>query len=106
MFLYLYSSSQVLNRFQRSSAGISSLVFRVPKDSANQEPHLIVGCEDSGMYETKSMEDSTVQVAREYVGFDLDGPAHARPIAGGPALVGVSKEGGLLRFSGSVARSV
>lgn len=121
-----------MSRFQRSSAGISSLVFNVPRDSTSQEPHLIVGCgrfggvvfhvyailpslsdslillfagilvliDDSGLYETKFITSPTVQVEREYVGFDLDGPAHARPVAGGPAVVAVSKEGGLLRFPG------
>lgn len=59
---------------------------------------ILVFIEDSGLYETKFIREPNVQVEREYVGFDLDGPAHARPVAGGPAVVAVSKEGGLLRF--------
>ncbi|KAF9434866.1 Proteasomal ATPase-associated factor 1 [Entomortierella beljakovae] len=55
-----------------------------------------------GLYETKSMRDSVVNIQREYVGYDLDGPAHGRLIAGGPSLISVSKEGGLLRFPGTL----
>jgi hypothetical protein len=43
-----------------------------------------------------------VQVLREYVGYDLDGPTRARVVGRGPALVAISKEGGLLRFSGTL----
>ncbi|KAK3811991.1 MAG: WD40-repeat-containing domain protein [Benniella sp.] len=93
---------QVVSRFQRSSAGISSLGFNIPKDSVSQEPHLIIGCDDSGLYEAKSIRDTTAEIVREYVGFDLDGPAHARAVAGGPAVVAISKEGGLLRFPGNL----
>ncbi|KAF8929427.1 hypothetical protein BGZ58_008951, partial [Dissophora ornata] len=92
-------TDQVLNRFQRGSAGISSLVFSAGIDAAEQGPHLIVGGDDSGLYETKSVKGPTIELEREYVGYDLDGPAQARLVAGGPGLVAISKEGGLLRFS-------
>ena len=139
------SNSQVLNRFQRGSAGISSLVFSAGIDGAEQGPHLIVGggkfrtaaddahllyaisiivflacrsnglivffcyagtiIDDSGLYETKSVRDPTIKIEREYVGYDLDGPAKARLVAGGPALVAISKEGGILRFSSNLGIS-
>lgn len=59
--------------------------------------------DDSGVYETKPIQgETTLQVLREYVGYDLDGPARARVVGHGPALVAISKEGGLLRFSGTL----
>ncbi|KAI8594868.1 WD40-repeat-containing domain protein [Dissophora ornata] len=98
-------TDQVLNRFQRGSAGISSLVFSAGIDAAEQGPHLIVGGDDSGLYETKSVKGPTIELEREYVGYDLDGPAQARLVAGGPGLVAISKEGGLLRFSSKLGTS-
>ncbi|KAF9116968.1 Proteasomal ATPase-associated factor 1 [Mortierella sp. AM989] len=96
------SDSQVLTRFHRGSAGISSLQFSPSKDPSDQEPHLIVGCDDSSLYEAKAFREPNVKIQREYVGYDLDGPAHARLVDDGPSLVSVSKEGGLLRFSGNL----
>ncbi|KAF9396163.1 Proteasomal ATPase-associated factor 1 [Mortierella sp. AD011] len=55
-----------------------------------------------GLYEVKDITEPNVKVQREYVGYDLDGPVHASLVAGGPSLVSVSKEGGLLRFSGNL----
>ncbi|KAG0017413.1 Proteasomal ATPase-associated factor 1 [Podila clonocystis] len=52
-----------------------------------------------GLYETSSVTDALIQVRREYVGYDLDGPCRVRLIGGGPGLVSASKEGGVLRFS-------
>ncbi|KAG0362395.1 Proteasomal ATPase-associated factor 1 [Gamsiella multidivaricata] len=98
-------SEQVLSRFQRGSAGISSLALSAPKDSVGQGPHLLVGCDDSGLYETKSLRDPRIEIEREYVGYDLDGPAHIRVVAGGHGVVAISKEGGLLRFSGNLGLS-
>ncbi|KAF9361255.1 Proteasomal ATPase-associated factor 1 [Mortierella sp. AD094] len=95
-------SDQVLTRFQRGSAGISSLLFSPSRDTSDQGPHLIVGCDDSGLYEVKAIREPNVKVQREYVGYDLDGPVHVRLVAEGPSLVSVSKEGGLLRFSGNL----
>ncbi|KAG0278836.1 Proteasomal ATPase-associated factor 1 [Linnemannia gamsii] len=99
-------SDQVLNRFQRGTAGISSIVFSGSSSSlaAGQNgPGLIIGCDDSGVYETQQIQgETTVQLLREYVGYDLDGPARVRVVGGGPALVAISKEGGLLRFSGAL----
>ncbi|KAG0259823.1 Proteasomal ATPase-associated factor 1 [Mortierella polycephala] len=99
----------VLHRFQHGSAGICSLVFSEVKDGSDQGPHLIVGSGipmttyDSGLYETKSLNRATIDIQREYVGYDLDGPCHARLIRRGPGLVSISKEGGLLRFSSNLA---
>ncbi|KAF9895678.1 hypothetical protein BX616_009086 [Lobosporangium transversale] len=91
--------SEMLNRFQHSSAGISSLIFGPSIDSLEHGgPRLIVGSDDSALYEIRSVRESIVQVEREYVGYDLDGPAHARLVGGGPAVIAVAKEGGLLRF--------
>ncbi|KAG0287842.1 hypothetical protein BGZ98_004459 [Dissophora globulifera] len=90
------------SEFQRGAAGISSLVFSASEQPAEQGPNLIVGCDDSGLYEIKRIRDPIMQVLREYVGFDLDGPAQARVVAGGPALMAISKEGGVLRFSGGL----
>lgn len=102
-------TDQVLNRFQRGTAGIASIVFTAPSSSSSalssgqNGPGLIIGCDDSGVYETKPIQgETTVQVLREYVGYDLDGPARARVVGHGPALVAISKEGGLLRFSGTL----
>ncbi|KAF9099477.1 Proteasomal ATPase-associated factor 1 [Mortierella sp. AD031] len=96
-------TDQVLNRFQRGTAGISSIVLSSASSGQNG-PGLIIGCDDSGVYETQGIQgESIVQVQREYVGFDLDGPARARLVGRGPALVAVSKEGGLLRYSGTLA---
>ncbi|KAG0272762.1 Proteasomal ATPase-associated factor 1 [Linnemannia exigua] len=98
-------TDQVLNRFQRGTAGISSIVFSSSSSSSSGQngPGLIIGCDDSGIYETKPIRGETsVEILREYVGYDLDGPARARVVGGGPALVAISKEGGLLRFSGSL----
>ncbi|KAF9954222.1 Proteasomal ATPase-associated factor 1 [Mortierella alpina] len=92
----------VLNRFQRGTAGISSLVFTEPHGSSDHGPQLVVGCDDSGLYETKSLREETIQVQREYVGYDLDGPCHARVVGGGKGLVAISKEGGMLRYSGKL----
>ncbi|KAF9564994.1 hypothetical protein EC968_004293 [Mortierella alpina] len=92
----------VLNRFQRGTAGISSLAFTEPYEAPGHGPQLVVGCDDSGLYETKSLREETIQVQREYVGYDLDGPCHARPIGGGRGLVAISKEGGMLRYSGKL----
>lgn len=58
--------------------------------------------DDSGLYETKFAGDATIQIRREYVGYDLDGPCHARLVAGGPALTAITKDGGMLRFSGKL----
>ncbi|GJJ69971.1 proteasomal ATPase-associated factor 1 [Entomortierella parvispora] len=93
---------QVLSRHQRGTAGVSSLLFSEAKDAAGETPHLIVGCDDSGLYETKAAGDPAIQLRREYVGFDLDGPCHARLVAGGPALTAITKDGGLLRYSGNL----
>ncbi|CAO3569293.1 unnamed protein product [Mortierella alpina] len=90
----------VLNRFQRGTAGISSLSFT--EEANGNDPQLVVGCDDSGLYETKSLWEETIQVKREYVGFDLDGPCHARPIGAGRGLVAISKEGGMLCYSGKL----
>ncbi|KAF9318957.1 hypothetical protein BG003_010261 [Podila horticola] len=87
---------EVLSRHQRSTAGISSLVF---KSSTENGLSLVVGCDDSGLYETSSVTDALIQVRREYVGYDLDGPCRVRLVGGGPGLVSASKEGGILRFS-------
>ncbi|KAG0367931.1 Proteasomal ATPase-associated factor 1 [Mortierella sp. AD032] len=98
-------TDQVLNRFQRGTAGISSIVFSGSSSSSSGQngPGLIIGCDDSGVYETKPVQgETTIEILREYVGYDLDGPARARVVGGGPALVAISKEGGLLRFSGSL----
>ncbi|KAF8932935.1 Proteasomal ATPase-associated factor 1 [Haplosporangium bisporale] len=84
---------EVLSRHQRSTAGISSLVFK------STEHSLVVGCDDSGLYETSSVTDDLIQIRREYVGYDLDGPCQVRLVGGGPGLVSASKEGGVLRFS-------
>ncbi|KAG0351920.1 Proteasomal ATPase-associated factor 1 [Podila minutissima] len=86
---------EVLSRHQRSTAGISSLVFKRTEDSLS----LVVGCDDSGLYETSSVTDALIQVRREYVGYDLDGPCRVRLVGSGPGLVSASKEGGMLRFS-------
>ncbi|KAG0052943.1 Proteasomal ATPase-associated factor 1 [Gryganskiella cystojenkinii] len=94
--------NQILSRHQRGTAGISSLIFTDAKDAPGEGPRLIVGCDDSGLYETKFAGDSSVQIRREYVGYDLDGPCHARLVAGGPALSAAAKDGGLLRFSGNL----
>ncbi|KAF9544288.1 Proteasomal ATPase-associated factor 1 [Mortierella hygrophila] len=106
-------TDQVLNRFQRGTAGISSIVVSAPSSSSSALssgqncPGLIIGCDDSGVYETKPIQgETTVQVLREYVGYDLDGPARARVVGHGPALVAISKEGGLLRFSGTLGGAV
>ncbi|KAG0207136.1 hypothetical protein BGX28_001567 [Mortierella sp. GBA30] len=88
--------------FQRGAAGISSLVFTKAKNASTLGPQLVVGCDDSGLYETKPVQQDTIQVQREYVGFDLDGPCHARLVGGGPGLVAVSKEGGMLRYPGNL----
>ena len=73
--------------------------LRFPSNCAT----LINMIDDSGVYETKPIQgETTVQVLREYVGYDLDGPARARVVGQGPALVAISKEGGLLRFSGTL----
>ncbi|KAF9574141.1 hypothetical protein BGW38_008350, partial [Lunasporangiospora selenospora] len=93
---------EILSRHQRSMAGISSLVFTDPKDSSENGPQLIVGCDDSGLYETGSTRDNSIQVVREYVGFDLDGPCRARLVAGGPAVVAASKDGGMLKYSANL----
>ncbi|KAF9189495.1 Proteasomal ATPase-associated factor 1 [Haplosporangium sp. Z 767] len=93
----------VLHRFQHGNAGISSLVFSEAKDGSDQGPHLIVGSDDSSLYETKSLNQATIDIQREYAGYDLDGPCHARLIRGGPGLVSISKEGGLLRFPSNLA---
>ncbi|KAF9991876.1 hypothetical protein BGZ79_003876, partial [Entomortierella chlamydospora] len=61
-------SDQVLTRFQRGSAGISSLLFSPSRDTSDQGPHLIVGCDDSGLYEVKDITEPNVKVQREYVG--------------------------------------
>ncbi|KAG0300857.1 Proteasomal ATPase-associated factor 1 [Linnemannia gamsii] len=93
--------------FQRGTAGISSIVFSSPSSSSltsgQNGPGLIIGCDDSGLYETQGIQgEAMVQVLREYVGYDLDGPTRARVVGRGPALVAISKEGGLLRFSGTL----
>ncbi|KAF9417670.1 hypothetical protein BGZ94_009905 [Podila epigama] len=92
----LRKQDEILSRHQRSTAGISSLVF---KNTADNGLLLVVGSDDSGLYETTSVTDAEIRVRREYVGYDLDGPCQARLVGGGPGLVSASKEGGLLRFS-------
>ncbi|KAG0054833.1 hypothetical protein BGZ83_010285 [Gryganskiella cystojenkinii] len=47
-----------------------NLIFIEAKDAPGEGPRLIVGC-DSVFYETKF---AGVQIRREYVGYDLDGP--------------------------------
>lgn len=59
----------------------------------------LLNVDDSGLYETSSVTDALIQIRREYVGYDLDGPCHVRLVGGGPGLVSASKEGGMLRFS-------
>lgn len=59
----------------------------------------LLNVDDSGLYETSSVTDALIQVRREYVGYDLDGPCRVRLVGGGPGLVSASKEGGILRFS-------
>lgn len=58
----------------------------------------LLNVDDSGLYETSVVTDALIQVRREYVGYDLDGPCYVR-LVGGPGLVSASKEGGMLRFS-------
>ncbi|KAF9973854.1 hypothetical protein BGZ73_002884, partial [Actinomortierella ambigua] len=101
----LRQQSQIVNRHQRATAGISSLVFG-PLGAENEGSHLYIGTDDSGLYETTAAKKDHISVVREYVGFDLDGPCHARVLGHGPGVLYGAKEGGLLRLSATAMTSV